>query len=111
MLQQSRGYGTETVELLKAIGRILAEDIKADRDFPPFDRSTKDGIALTFDTLVEGVDQFEVEGILQAGTPKATLSDRNNCLEIMTGAVVPRGADTVVMYEDITIKDGKMVLN
>src|SRR5690606_8042031 len=92
VLQHSRGYGVETVQLLQSIGRVLAEDIKADRDFPPFDRSTKDGVAILFDAFAEGVDQFKVEGILQAGTPRATLSDRNNCLEIMTGAVLPKGA-------------------
>ena len=111
VLEYTRDYGTETVELLQATGRVLAVDIKADRDFPPFDRSTKDGIALAFETSIGEGSQFKVAGVVQAGTPQAELSDKNNCLEIMTGAVIPKGADTVVMYEDVTITDGKAILN
>src|SRR5690606_15917361 len=106
VLEYAREYGTETVGLLQATGRVLAVDIKADRDFPPFERSTKDGIAIACETVAGGGDRFKVEGVIQAGTPRTELSNKDNCLEIMTGAMVPNGADTVVMYEDITMKDG-----
>lgn len=104
-------YGTEAVDLLEAMGRVLAVDIKADRDFPPFDRSTKDGIAIAFSALVKEGSPLKVEGVVPAGTPRVELSNSNNCLEIMTGAVVPKGADTVVMYEDITVTNGLATLN
>ncbi len=111
VLAHSQEYGTETVQLANATGRILAEDIVADRDFPPFDRSTKDGIAITFEAIKNGRTKFKVQGIIAAGTPKSKLDNTNNCVEIMTGAVVPENADTVVMYEHITIENGKVTLH
>lgn len=111
VLAHSQDYGTETAQLTKATGRILAEDIVADRDFPPFDRSTKDGIAITFEAIKNGRTEFEVQGIIAAGVPKSKLDSISNCVEIMTGAVVPKNADTVVMYEHITIENGKATLH
>ncbi|MCG2460355.1 molybdopterin molybdotransferase MoeA [Flavobacteriaceae bacterium F89] len=111
VIHYRRNYGTETVGLLEATGRVLALDIKADRDFPPFDRSTKDGIAIAVEALDGEKNQLRIEGVLPAGNPRAELSDKNNCMEIMTGAVVPKGADTVVMYEDINIANGLATIN
>ncbi|QWX82495.1 molybdopterin molybdotransferase MoeA [Cellulophaga sp. HaHaR_3_176] len=98
-------FGEETVSLLDSTNRVLAESIHADRDFPPFDRSTKDGIAINYATFEKGINAFKIEGVLPAGIPQQKLSDINNCFEIMTGAVLPANTDTVVMYEDIEIKD------
>ena len=98
-------YGAEKVPFTRSLERVLAEDIKADRDFPAFDRATKDGIAICFDAA-EGKQEIAVAGVVAAGTPQVSLSDKTTCLETMTGAVVPQGADTVVMYEDVKIVDG-----
>ena len=51
VLDHSQDYGTESVALKKAVGRVLAVDIYADRDFPPFNRATKDGIAMPLKTV------------------------------------------------------------
>jgi molybdopterin molybdotransferase len=106
VMQQCRDFGTERVPLKEAGGRILADDIAADRDFPPFDRATKDGIVINFDAIEKGRNAFEVDGILAAGTAAGILKNESLCLEIMTGAVIPYDADTVVMYEDLDIRHG-----
>jgi molybdopterin molybdotransferase len=99
-------FGHEQVSLETAMGRVLAEDIMADRNFPPFNRATKDGIAIHFDAIEKGRTTFKIEGVLAAGMPSRPLLDTGNCLEIMTGAVVPDNADTVVMYEHLHIENG-----
>ncbi|APQ18430.1 molybdopterin molybdotransferase MoeA [Maribacter hydrothermalis] len=103
--------GTENVSLLNSLNRILAEDIYADRDFPPFDRATKDGVAIQFSDFVNNGHSFKIEGVAAAGVIQQVLKDKNNCLEVMTGAVVPLHCDTVVMYEHITIEGGKVTIN
>ncbi|WP_423998681.1 molybdopterin molybdotransferase MoeA [Maribacter sp. IgM3_T14_3] len=103
--------GIEVVSLMDSLNRILAEDIYADRDFPPFNRATKDGIAIQYSTLVNNGHLFTIEGEAAAGVVQQVLTDKNNCLEVMTGAVVPENCDTVVMYENITIENGKVSLN
>ncbi|MET7029180.1 molybdopterin molybdotransferase MoeA [Sediminicola luteus] len=111
VMAHKQDYGTEEVELLKSMDRVLAEDIKADRDFPPFDRATKDGIAINYAAIKNGIKEFRIEAVLAAGSPKYKLKSENNCVEIMTGAVVPENADTIVMYEQITIKNGYAILD
>ena len=93
----------ETVHLDQSIGRILAEAIKADRDLPPFDRVAMDGIAIAFDSFQEGWRDFKVEATLAAGQPRITLKDPHNCIEVMTGTMLPVGCDTVIRYEDVII--------
>ena len=110
VMQHTLDLGTASVELLRCNGRILAEDILADRDFPPFDRATKDGIAINYTAIERGVTGFRIEAVLSAGMPQQKLDDTNNCVEIMTGAVVPENADTVIMYEHLEIKDGVATL-
>ena len=103
VLEQYQDWGTETISLKDAVGRVLAEDIVADRDFPPFNRATKDGIAINFRSIAQGKNQFEIDGVIAAGTPAVMLQHENSCVEIMTGAVVPKNADTVIMYEHLQI--------
>ena len=110
VLQHTLDLGVETVKLLRSNGRVLAEDVLADRDFPPFDRATKDGIAINYTAIERGVTGFRIEAVLSAGMPQQKLDDTNNCVEIMTGAVVPENADTVIMYEHLEIKDGVATL-
>ncbi|MDT0642665.1 molybdopterin molybdotransferase MoeA [Zunongwangia sp. F363] len=108
VLETVKDFGNEVIPLLEATGRILAEDIEADRDFPPFDRVTKDGYAINSKALDEGVTTFEIESIGAAGSPRAKLENYKNCIEIMTGAVLPENTNTIIMYEHTQVKDGKM---
>ncbi|HEX7014476.1 MAG TPA: gephyrin-like molybdotransferase Glp [Cyclobacteriaceae bacterium] len=100
-----------TVPLEQAVGAVLAGTVVADRDFPPFDRASMDGIAVSAEAYVSGRRQFAVEGMQPAGVPQKRLSDPARCLEVMTGAVVPEGADLVIRYEDVTINDGMATVN
>jgi len=107
--ENTRPAPIEEVPLLAAQGRILRESIRADRDFPPFHRVTMDGIALRFDGFGQGNQAFEVTGVQHAGSPQQSLKDVSQCLEVMTGTVLPEGADTVIRYEDLDFSehDGK----
>ncbi|MCK0158171.1 molybdopterin molybdotransferase MoeA [Cellulophaga sp. F20128] len=111
VLKHTVDYGTEKVLLHQAMGRVLAEDIVADRDFPPFNRATKDGIALHYAALEKGHTSFVIEAVIAAGSPTIELIETTNCVEIMTGAVVPKSTNVVVMYEHITIDNGVAKLN
>ncbi|HVO96856.1 MAG TPA: gephyrin-like molybdotransferase Glp [Bryobacteraceae bacterium] len=84
------------VPTLVALGRILAEDIFADRDYPPFDRSARDGFALRAADLP---GELDVIGESRAGSFFGGEVAPGTAVEIMTGAPVPRGADVVVMLE------------
>lgn len=107
VLKHSIDFGIETVSLKNSIGRVLAETICADRDFPPFNRSTKDGIAINYRSVLKGRKTLVIEGVCSAGMPQQELKEDFNCLEVMTGAVVPKNTDTIVMYEHITIENAK----
>ncbi len=91
--------GDEYVPLDQASGRVLREPVRADRDFPPFHRITMDGVAFVWNTLPES-RTLAVAGVQHAGEPPHWCPPQQ-CLEVMTGAVLPRGADTVVRYEDV----------
>jgi molybdopterin molybdotransferase len=86
--------------LQACIGRILAEDIRAERDQPPFDRVTMDGIAIAYRDLAAGVRSFEVVGTQAAGAEPLAVA-AGQCVEVMTGTPLPRGADTVVPIERV----------
>ena len=107
VLEHTRDLGTERISLTTANGRILKEELRADRDFPPFDRVTMDGIAIRYETFAHGTRSFDVEGLQSAGSPQQTLQDAEGCIEIMTGAVLPAQSDTVIRYEDVEITDGR----
>ncbi len=98
---------TETVALTDALGRVLRHSIRADRDFPPFDRVAMDGIAIQYAAFANGQRTFPVAGMQRAGQPTQTLTDPLTCIEAMTGAVLPGQTDTVIRYEDVTIDDGR----
>ena len=69
VLETARGFDDVLVPLSKADGRVLAEDIMADRDFPPFDRATKDGIAIKL-LDNEPLEAYVIKGVAAAGTPR-----------------------------------------
>jgi len=99
------------VHLSNAVGRILADEILCDRDFPPFDRAAMDGIAIAYSAWMKNVRSFEIESIQAAGAPQQSLMHEAHCIEIMTGAIVPTGTDAIIRYEDCTIHDGRAVVN
>lgn len=88
--------GTETVALAEAAGRVLAEDIAADRDYPPFPRSARDGFAVRAADLP---GELRVIGEVRAGAVFMGPIAAGETVEIMTGAPMPEGADAVVMVE------------
>lgn len=93
---------TEQVPLLASLGRTLAEDIVADRDFPPFPRATRDGYALRSKDLQRSPAELRVVGQIRAGgdfPPGFAKLEAGQALAIMTGAPVPHAADAVVMVE------------
>ena len=96
----------ETVDLLAGLGRVLAEGIVADRDFPPFDRATRDGYAVRAADLAEIPARLEVVGEAKAGCwpePGVCSVGRGQAVGIMTGAPLPAGADAVVMVEHTSL--------
>ena len=99
----TRDFGIEPVSFRSCLGRILREDIIADRDMPPFDRVAMDGIAIRYEDFENGIRSFHVSGMVPAGDVQKELNGKGNCLEIMTGAIIPANADTVVPYEWIQI--------
>jgi molybdopterin molybdotransferase len=96
---------SETVPLAEAVGRVLHQTITADRDFPPYNRVTMDGIALRFATLEAGQTTFSIERTQLAGAVPELLGNPQATIEIMTGAALPPGTDTVIRYEDLDITD------
>jgi molybdopterin molybdotransferase len=90
---------SEEVLLLQAAGRVLAEPVVADRDFPPFPRATRDGFAVRADDLTNGKTLLRVVGQVRAGDSYDLPVASGEAVEIMTGAAVPAGADAVVMVE------------
>lgn len=100
--------GLERVELSASRGRVLAEEVRADRDQPPFDRSTRDGFAVRAADLMEGKG-LRVAGQVRAGESwQGGEIAAGGCVEIMTGAPVPEGLDAVVMVEHVA-RDGAEV--
>ena len=99
------------IPIEKANGRVLAEDLIADRDFPPFDRVTMDGIAIIYTDFEAGIRTFPIAETIGAGMPKKQLNIQGQCVQIMTGAIMPDGVDTVIRYEDITIEGDDATIN
>ena len=106
ILNKTQDFGTEEIPFIQSVGRILKEDIVADRDFPPFNRVAMDGIAINFSYFKKGQRNFNIEGIQPAGSEQLTMQKSKNCIEVMTGAVLPNNCDTVIRYEDVIINNG-----
>jgi molybdopterin molybdotransferase len=96
---------TETVSVEDATGRVLRQIVAAERDQPPFDRVTMDGITFSYAVFEAGTRLFPVQAMQAAGDPALTL-EQGKCIEIMTGASLPSGADCIVPVERIKLRDG-----
>lgn len=104
ILDNTQDFGVEEIPFLESIGRVLKEDIVADRDFPPFHRVAMDGIAINHRYFEYGVRDFKIEGVQPAGSPQEAMVNATHCYEVMTGAVLPENTDTVIRYEDVEIE-------
>lgn len=102
--------GTEIVSLEQAAGRVLREEIVADRPLPPFDRVTMDGIAIDSRAFLAGARKFRVTGTQAAGAPRSELTNRDGCIEVMTGAMLPEGCDCVIPVEEIARQGDQAVV-
>ncbi len=100
-----RNFGTEKVPFQKTLNRVLAEEVLADRDFPPFDRVMMDGIAINSDSFANAQQRFVIENESVAGASVRSLSNEEHCIEVMTGAVLPMNTNVVIPYEDCIIED------
>lgn len=111
VIDQSVDFGSQQVSLNQAVGYILDEQVFADRDFPPFHRVAMDGIAINSMAFKSGQREFTIETIAPAGAPQQTLKNYLNCIEVMTGAILPHNTDTVIPVEQIEIKNNLAHLN
>ncbi|MHB1148653.1 MAG: molybdopterin molybdotransferase MoeA [Lutibacter sp.] len=111
VLNNSENFDIEEVDFLSSSGRILKENIFADRDFPPFDRVSMDGIAISSEAFNNGQRTFKIEEIQAAGSKQLTLQNASNCIEAMTGAVLPKNTNAVIQYELLTIENGIAKVN
>jgi molybdopterin molybdotransferase len=99
----------ESLPLAQCAGTVLRENIYAERDQPPFDRVAMDGVALA--SQAAGASRsLHIQATQAAGDPPLTLAAPRNCIEVMTGAVLPGGCDCVVPVEDVTIAQGEAQL-
>jgi len=101
----------ESLPLTQCVGGTLRENIYAERDHPPFDRVTMDGIAVDSAALRRGLKRFRLQGTQAAGSPPIKLAAADDAIEVMTGAVLPVGSDCVIPVEQLAIAEGYATLN
>jgi len=107
---ESSPRATESVALDKSLQRILAEEIRADRPYPPFDRSIRDGFAVRSAEVSPGA-KLRCTGELKAGDTPQIFVTPGTCIQIMTGAAVPSGADAVMMIEQTHAEGDSIVFD
>src|SRR5271163_430644 len=94
---------TETIEFAdepaRVLGRIVAEEVRADRNYPPFDRSIRDGFALRAADAAQPGAKLRIVGESRAGVAFSGAVGPGECVRILTGAAVPKGTNSVVMQE------------
>src|SRR5437762_801489 len=101
----------ERVHVRAALGRVLAEDVISPLDVPAHDNSAMDGYAVRHaDLKSDGEVTLTVTGTAFAGAPFEGTLKPGECVRIMTGGVVPEGADTIVMQEHVKAVDGRVTI-
>ena len=98
----------EVLDIAAADGRVLAADVLSTMAVPPADNSAMDGYAVRIEDLTE-FDRLEVTQRVMAGDPMGQPLVAGSCARIMTGAMIPPGADTVIMQEDVEVGDDGMI--
>jgi len=100
----------ESLPLAQCAGAVLRENIYAERDQPPFDRVAMDGVALDSQKVGAATRSFRVQATQAAGDPPLTLAAPGDCIEVMTGAVLPVGCDCVIPVEELSVARGQVAL-
>jgi molybdopterin molybdotransferase len=100
----------ESLPLAQCAGTVLRENIYAERDQPPFDRVAMDGVALDSQRVGAATRSFRVQATQAAGDPPLTLAAPGDCIEVMTGAVLPVGCDCVIPVEELSVARGQVAL-
>ncbi|BBE51417.1 Molybdopterin molybdenumtransferase [Ferriphaselus amnicola] len=100
VIETMRRLGTESVPLQQALGRVLADDVRANRDQPPYDVSAMDGFAIRSADVANAPAVLEIIEDIKAGDMPQKVLAAGQCARIMTGAPVPQGADAVIRVED-----------
>lgn len=103
-------FSIEQVPLAQALNRVLASDVYADRNYPPFNRAAMDGIAIRIADWNEGIREFRVRETIFAGMETSSSLEQGECYKIMTGAACPREVDTVVRREELTFTSNETAL-
>ncbi len=112
ILSNKRNFGTEFVSIHDCLDRILAADIFADRDYPPFNRATMDGYAIISQDINIGKNNLlKITDTIHAGEAKQFALESGNCIKIMTGAPVPKRANAVIRIEDTHINGHEIHFN
>lgn len=112
ILENVQPLGTEVVSLQQALGRVLADDVLANRNQPPYDVSAMDGFAMRSDDLHYVPTVLTIIEDIRAGDLPLQSVQPGQCARIMTGAPLPPGADTVLRVEDTTaLPDGRVQIN
>jgi molybdopterin molybdotransferase len=96
----------ESLPLTQCAGAVLRENVYAERDAPPYDRVAMDGIALSSRAVADGARSFRIQATQAAGDPPLALATSADCIEVMTGSVLPAGTDCIVPVEDLTLAPG-----
>lgn len=97
--------------LLQATGHVLRQEVRAERDNPPFDRVCMDGVAISSAAGTRSTQGFRILGTQAAGAVPMQLADAGGAIEVMTGAVLPRGTDCVMALEEYALEGGTLRLH
>jgi molybdopterin molybdotransferase len=101
----------ESLPLAQCAGAVLRENVYAERDQPPFDRVAMDGIAVDSSAIQHGNRRLHIQATQAAGDPPLSLATPGDCIEVMTGAVIPSGCDSVVPVEQIQVRSKEAELS
>lgn len=100
----------ERVALRDSAGRVLRQEVQAERDNPPFDRVCMDGVAVASSAFAGGARSFRLQGTQAAGAVPLTLAAPSDAIEVMTGAVLPPGTDAVIPLEEYDLAGDRLAL-
>ncbi len=105
--QHLPNWGNTETHLSGLQGSVLSQDLKADREYPPYHRVMMDGIALSWESYKKGQREFFISGLASAGAVQGELKDEKSCWEVMTGAPLPIKCTLVIPYEHLRIEGKK----
>ncbi len=111
IIAHARSFGKEKVSIEHALGRVLAEPISADRDYPPFNRVAMDGFAIRLGDFEKGIREFQIVETVYAGQVASNNISSGQCYKIMTGAPLPASADVVIRREDTEEKGESVIIH